>query len=188
MKIDELNTVEYEKQEQQPNPTLIDTVTVAGGDKDADTYMTSGKTVVITSYALATGAKNWYPSIHFHDLDRNESTWQIHGAEIFVNINQELTTKVTIITNEMWSSYSQQSYDEMKAKLYSNDTFSIRHREYDSYMIKLKYGDPAEKELVMNQEDKTKLNFLNNDKLDITKNAKVLEAYSHNGDRLTLLY
>ena len=55
-------------------------------------------------------------------------------------------------------------------------------------MIKIKYGKPADKETIMINSDRTKLNFETNSKLDITKNAKVVEVYSHNTDRLTLLY
>ena len=62
--------------------------------------MNSGKSVVFTSYTSTKGEKIWYPSIFFHDLDKNESTWQIHGAEIFVSINKE--DRVTFLTNEIW--------------------------------------------------------------------------------------
>ena len=94
MKIDELNTVEYEEQEQQPNPTLIDTSSVAKGDESANDSKKIGKTVVFTSYKHASGEKAWYPSVFFHDLDKNESSWQIHGAEIFVSIEKVPATKV----------------------------------------------------------------------------------------------
>ena len=96
-----------------------------------------------------------------------------------MNIEREYVTKVTIITNEIWK-------DEEKVKQ-TSDMFS-RHKDFNNYMIKLTYGGPADNESVMNEFDKTKLNFLNNSRLDITKKAKVLEAYSHNKDRLTLLY
>ena len=64
-----------------------------------------GKTVVFASYQLAQfendssakGVKNWYPSIFFHDLDANQVTWKIYGAEIFVCIEDQKT--VTVITN-----------------------------------------------------------------------------------------
>ena len=55
-------------------------------------------------------------------------------------------------------------------------------------MIKIKYGKQADKETIMINAEKIKLNFETNSKLDITKNAKVVEAYSHNTDRMTLLY
>ena len=204
-KIKELNTVHFDDQEQQPNPTLIDTVGHASDNKsaldksavdDADKSATSGKTVVFTAYGEfeTSFEKDWYPSIFFHDLDKNDSTWQIHGAEIFVSVQREethsLETKqrevsVTILTNEIWSHYDKDQYDE-KVKEASNE-FS-RHKENDNYMIKIKYGKPADKETIMINSDRTKLNFETNSKLDITKNAKVVEVYSHNTDRLTLLY
>ena len=95
MKIDELNTVEYEEQEQQPNPTLIDTSSVAKGDESANDSKKIGKTVVFTSYKHESGEKEaWYPSVFFHDLDLNKSSWQIHKAEIFVSIEKVPATKV----------------------------------------------------------------------------------------------
>jgi len=82
----------------------------------------SNKTVVFTSYRLASGDKNWYPSIFFHDLDNNAMAWQIPGAEIFVSIapteqapsiEREPANIVTILTNEIWSKFNEkQQYDE----------------------------------------------------------------------------
>ena len=55
-------------------------------------------------------------------------------------------------------------------------------------MIKLKYKAKADKESVIMSSYNIKLNFENNSKLDITKKAKIVEAFSHNEDRVTLLY
>ena len=44
---------------------------------------------------------NWYPSMYFYDLEKNEVTWQVYGAEIFVNLDDQ--NNVMIVTNEIWS-------------------------------------------------------------------------------------
>ena len=172
MKIDELNTARYETQEQQPNPTLIDTFSVASGDESADGSTKIGKTVVFTSYKHESGEKAWYPSVFFHDLDKNKSSWQIHGAEIFVSIEKVTATKVqekakkaedkdkpqvTVIANEIWYQLSQGEY-ELIVKASSNEFY--RHKEYSNYLIKLKYEESVNLNSFKKLEkEKTMLNF-----------------------------
>ena len=56
-------------------------------------------------------------------------------------------------------------------------------------MIKLKYEKRVDnKESILMKSSNIKLNFENNSKLDITRKSKVVEAYSHNSNRLTLIY
>ena len=90
---------------------LIDSVSLASGDESAEKSTYRGKTVVFTSYCHAKGEKNWYPSIFFFDLDRNQLTWQIQGAEIFVNIDKE--KNVTILTNEIWGKCTLEMYKKI---------------------------------------------------------------------------
>lgn len=119
---------------------LIDTVSVAKTDKrNAESGAESEKTVVFTSCRLISGEKSWYPSVFFHDLDRNETTWQIPGAEIFVSIEQKVLkgeeqSYVTVLTNEIWSKLTQEEYERKQ----TSNEFS-RHRDYNTYMIKLRY-------------------------------------------------
>ena len=76
----------------------------------------TGKTVVFASYQLSRsendysekGVKNWYPSIYFHDLDKNQVDWKIYGAEIFVSIDDK--KNVTVITNEIWHKLTEEEY------------------------------------------------------------------------------
>ena len=98
---------------------LIDTVGQGNHGSSKSNY--SAKTVVFTSYKLASGVKNWYPSIFFYDLDSNAMAWQIHGAEIFVSIapteqapstEREPANIVTILTNEIWSKFTENQLDE----------------------------------------------------------------------------
>ena len=116
--------------------------------------------MVFTSNKLADGGESWYPSIFFHDLDKNETTWQIHGAEIFVSIDEEhYKSYVKIITNEIWSKINQEQYETMVKQ--SSNEFS-RHTEYNNYMIKLHYkGKKADdKDLLMaEKKHQIKLNF-----------------------------
>ena len=79
----------------------------------------SGKTVVFTTYHLPksmndssgkAGESNWYPSMYFYDLEKNVVSWQIYGAEIFVNIDDQ--NNVLIVTNEIWNKLTSDSYSK----------------------------------------------------------------------------
>ena len=47
--------------------------------------------------------------MYFYDLEKNELTWQIYGAEIFVNIDDQ--NNVMIVTNEIWSQLTKTAYN-----------------------------------------------------------------------------
>ena len=118
---------------------LIDTVGQGNHGSSKSNY--SAKTVVFTSYKHASGVKNWYPSIFFHNLDSKEMAWQIHGAEIFVSIETKPAVEaniVTILTNEMWSKSTEEEF------LQNPSEFS-RHKDHHNYMIKLGFGDPSDR-------------------------------------------
>ena len=116
--------------------------------------------MVFTSNKLANGGESWYPSIFFHDLDKNETTWQIHGAEIFVSIDEvHYKSYVKVITNEIWSQLTQEEYKKLIDQ--SANDFS-RHKDYNNYMIKLHYMAKKavdKNELMAKKKNHTKLNF-----------------------------
>ena len=78
-----------------------------------------GTTVVFASYQLtqlkndSSGQKvknNWYPTIYFHDLEKNQVTWKISGAMIFVSIDDQ--KNVTIIANEIWTELTEKEFKQ----------------------------------------------------------------------------
>ena len=79
--------------------------------------------------------ENWYPSIFFHDLEKNAVTWRIFGAEMFVDIDKQ--NNVMIFTNEIWTKLNEEEYRDKVSKDPSN--FS-RHKDFDNYFMKLEYG------------------------------------------------
>ena len=79
--------------------------------------------------------ENWYPSIYFHDLEKDAVTWKILGAEMFVDIDKQ--NNVMIFTNEIWTKLNEEEYRDKVSKDPSN--FS-RHKDFDNYFMKLEYG------------------------------------------------
>lgn len=43
---------------------------------------------------------SYYPTVFFHDLDKQRIVWEIFGAEMFININKN---KVCVLTSEIWT-------------------------------------------------------------------------------------
>ena len=62
----------------------------------------TGRTIVFTAYRLqladaSESKENWYPTVYFYDLEKNEVNWKIYGAEIFVSIDDK--DNVMLLTN-----------------------------------------------------------------------------------------
>ena len=90
----------------------------------------SGKTVVFTAYLQEKFSskerqesqicddkenevtKNWYPTIFFYDLDKNQVVWEIFGSDLFIKITKQNT--VFVFTNEFWQKINKKDYNMMK--------------------------------------------------------------------------
>ena len=76
-------------------------------------------------------------------------TWQVYGAEVFVGLDD--SKDVIIVTNEIWSKLTHQEYEAKMNE--SPDGFS-RHKDYDNYHMKIRYGDSVDKDELENLEQK----------------------------------
>lgn len=130
-----------------------------------------------------TVSQSWYPTIFFHDLNRNQVVWEVFGAEQFIDIDKY--RRVRVLTCEIWTEISREQYDEEKGK---RDKFS-RHEDYDDYVWRIAYKTYperwAEREEQAPQVKKLnsyKLSFGKNKDLEITENVKLVEAYFHKSE------
>ena len=121
--LQQIDETGYNEQKQLPYPTVIESIENVPAN-------TSGKTVVFTAYLQEKFSskerqesqicddkenevtKNWYPTIFFYDLDKNQVVWEIFGSDLFIKITKQNT--VFVFTNEFWQKINEKDYNLKK--------------------------------------------------------------------------
>ena len=123
--------IAYEKEEERKKSNLKTTDLECGSHKGShkeDNAKGLGGDVEVNSY---------YPSLYFYNIETNVVEWEILGAEIFINFNND--GDVIYLTNEAWQTWEFSDHEE-------------RHEKHKSFVNFIRWGKRPTKDELSNKE------------------------------------